>query len=68
METRIQPLHDGFFVVEKVFCVLLQRMSRCLYTGENFKQNVGKNQWKIGDLIYDHELPIKRFDANLSFG
>ena len=27
-----------------------------LYTGENFKQNVWKNQREIGDLIYDNDL------------
>ena len=41
--TRIQPLHDSVFIVEKVLGMLVQRkleMSRCLYTGGNFKQNV----------------------------
>ena len=36
---RIQSLHDGIFIVEKVLCVLVQRMlemSRCLYTGGNY--------------------------------
>ena len=45
LETRIQPLHDGVFIVEKVLGVLVQRMlemSRCLYYGGNFKQNVEK--------------------------
>ena len=67
LETRIQSLHDGIFMVAKVLCVLVQRMlktSRCLYTAGNFKQNIGN----LDDLIYDHDLPIKRFDANLSFG
>ena len=43
LKTRIQRLHGGVFIVEKVLGVLVQRMlemSRCLYTGGNFKQNV----------------------------
>ena len=45
METRIQSLHDGIFIVENVLFVLVQRMLlmiRCLYTGGNFKQNIGE--------------------------
>ena len=37
-----------------VQCML--EMCRALYTGENFKQNVWKNQREIGDLIYDNDL------------
>ena len=61
LETRIQPLYDGVFIVEKELGVLVQRMlkmSRCLYTGRNFKQNVVEKSIEIGDLIYDHDLPI----------
>ena len=45
LETIIQPLHDGWFTSEKVLGRHVQRMletSRCLYTGVNFKQNVGR--------------------------
>ena len=45
MEARIQPLHEGIFIIEKVRGVHVQRMlemSRCLYTGGNLKQNFGK--------------------------
>ena len=45
MENRIQPLHDGLFTLEKALHMHVQRMlemSRCLYTGVNFKQNVGE--------------------------
>ena len=44
LETRIQPLHDGLYTFEKVFRMHVQCMvgvSRCLYTGVNFKENVG---------------------------
>ena len=43
-------------------------MSRCLYTGRNFKQNIGGKSIEINDLLYHFDLPISRFDANLSFG
>ena len=49
LETKIQLLHDGLFIVEKVPGVLVQRMremSRCLYTGGNFKQNVVEKSMK----------------------
>ena len=42
---KMQPLHDGLFTFEKVLRMHVQRMlemSRCLYTGVNFKQNVLK--------------------------
>ena len=45
METRIQPLHDGTFIIEKVCGMHVQRMLemiRCLYTGGNLKQKLGK--------------------------
>ena len=51
LETRIQPLLDGLIFVEKGLGVHVQRMlriSRCLYTGGNFKQNTWKRQRKIG--------------------
>ena len=44
-ETRIQRLLDGLIFVENGLGVLVQRMlkmSRGLYTGENFKQNTWK--------------------------
>ena len=44
-ETRIQRLLDGLVFVEKRLGVHVQRMlkiSRGLYTGENFKQNTWK--------------------------
>ena len=44
LETRIQPLHNELFTFEKVLRMHMHRMlemSRCLYTGVNFKQNVG---------------------------
>ena len=73
LETRIQSLHDGIFIVEKVLCVLFQSMletSRCLYTGRNFKKPIGKVIRKLVTLfmIMTKVLQIKRFDANLSFG
>ena len=43
LETRIQPLNDSLFTLEKVLDMHVQcmlEMSRCLYTGEYFKQNV----------------------------
>ena len=33
-------------------------MRRFLYTGGNFKQNIGKKSVENWDLIYDHDLPI----------
>ena len=43
LETRIKRLHDGLFTFEMVLEMHVQRMlemSRCLYTGEYFKQNI----------------------------
>ena len=50
LETRIQPLLDGLIFVEKGIGMQVLRMlimSRGLYTGENFKQNIrgGKENW-----------------------
>ena len=45
LETRIQRLLHGLFFVEKGLGVHVQhmlKMSRGLYTGENFKQNTRK--------------------------
>ena len=51
LETRIPPLHDGLLTFEKVLGMHVQRMfemSRCLYTGVNFNQNVeGKINKKL---------------------
>ena len=58
-ETRIQRLLDGLIFVEKGLSLHVQRMlkmSRGLYTGENFKQNTWKKRRKIGDLIRDLDL------------
>ena len=58
-ETRILRLLDGLFFVEKGLGVHVQRMlkiSRGLYTGENFKQILEKKGRKIEDLICDHDL------------
>ena len=57
LETKIQRLLDD--LIEKELGVHVQRMlemSRCLYTGGNFKQIGWKNRSEIGDLyiIYDH--------------
>ena len=41
----IKPLYEGSFTFEKVLRMHVQRMlemSRCLYTGVNFKQNLGE--------------------------
>ena len=46
----MQPLHDGIFIIEKVRGVHVQRMlemSRCLYTGGNWKQTFGKKSIEI---------------------
>ena len=55
LETRIQRLLDGYFLIKKGLCVHMQRMlkmSRGLYTGGNFKQNtVKKNDGKLGTLF-----------------
>ena len=70
LETRIQRLHDGLIFVKKGLGVHVQRllkMSRGLYTGENFKENTWKKRRKIEDLICDHDLTNKRFGANLFF-
>ena len=52
LETRVQRLHNGLFFVEKGLGVHVQRMlkmSRGLYTGENFNQNTWeKNEGKLG--------------------
>ena len=43
METTVSSLNDAMFTFEKVLGMHVQRMleiSRSLYTGENFKQNV----------------------------
>ena len=40
-------------------------MDRFLYTGGNFNQNVWKKSKGNGDFIYDHDLTILRFGANL---
>ena len=59
LETRIQRLLDGLTFVEKGLGVHVQhmlKMSRGVYTGENFKQNTWKKRRKIGDLICDHDL------------
>ena len=45
LETRIQRLFDGLIFVEKEFSVHVQhmlKMSRGLYTDENFTQNTWK--------------------------
>ena len=45
LETRIQRLLDGLIFVKKGLGVLVQhmlKMSMCLYTGGNFKQNTWK--------------------------
>ena len=55
LETRIQPLHDGVFIVEKVLGVLVQRMlemSKCLYTCGNFKQNVEKKIYRTLVILF----------------
>ena len=42
-------LHNELFTFEKVLRMHVQHMlemSRCLYTGVNFKQNVGENSIK----------------------
>ena len=47
LETRIQRLLGGFIFVEKGHGVHMQRMlkmSRGLYNGENFKQNIRKKR------------------------
>ena len=70
LETRTLRLLDGLIFVEKGLGVHVQRMlkmNRGLYTGGNFKQNIGKKRRKIGDLICDHDLIYKRFGANLFF-
>ena len=49
LETRIQRLLDGLIFVKKGFGVHVQRMikmSRGLYTGQNFKQNTWKKAEK----------------------
>ena len=59
LETRIQRLLDGFIFVKKGLGAHVQRvlkMSRGLYTGENFKQNTWKKRRKIWGLICDHDL------------
>ena len=68
LKTRIQRLHDGLIFVKKGIGVHVQHMlemSRCLYTGGNFKQNVWKNRMEIWDLIKDYDLTNKRFVAIL---
>ena len=58
-ETRIQPLLDDLIFVEKGLGEHVQRMlkmSRGLYSGQNFKQNTWKKRRKVGDLICDHDL------------
>ena len=58
-ETRIQRLLDDLFFVEKGLGEHVQRMlkmSRGLYSGQNFKQNTWKKRRKVGDLICDHDL------------
>ena len=59
LETRIQRLFDGLIFVEKELSVHVQhmlKMSRGLYTGENFQLNTWKKRRKIEDLICDHDL------------
>ena len=62
LETRIQRLLDGLFFVKKghgLHVLHVQRMlkmSKGLYTGANFKQNIWKKRRKIGHLIYDHNI------------
>ena len=58
-ETRIQRLLDDLIFVEKGLGEHVQRMlkmSRGLYSGQNFKQNTRKKRRKVGDLICDHDL------------
>ena len=48
LETRIQPLHDGMFIVEKVLSLEMRDgVYDRLYTGGNFKQNFRKKSIEI---------------------
>ena len=51
LEPRIQPLHDGLSIVEKVLGVRVQHMlemSRFLYTCGIFKQSIAKKRIENG--------------------
>ena len=70
LETRIQRLLDGIIFVEKVLGVHMQRllkMSRVYTLAEFLSKIFVDEQWKIGDLIYNHGLTNKRFGSNLIF-
>ena len=70
METRIQRLLDGLIFVEKGLGVHVQRMLKMsrVYTLAKILSKIFVKQGRnIGDLIYDHGLTNKRFDANLIY-
>ena len=59
LETRIQWLLDGIFLVRKGLSVHMQRMlkmSRFYTLAEILNKIFEKKRRKIGDLIYDHGL------------
>ena len=59
LETRIQPLLDGLFFVEKGLSVHMLRMfkmSRVYTLDEILSKIFVKKRRKIWDLIYDHSL------------
>ena len=53
VETRIQRLFDGLIFVEKRLRARAAhgQNEKGLYTGRNFKQNIKKNEGKLGTLF-----------------
>ena len=56
METRIQWLPDGLFIVEKGLGVHVLNMSRIYTLAEILSKIFVTKRRKIGDLIYVHGL------------
>ena len=58
LETRIERLHGGLFILEKVLGVYVQRMFEINRYSlvEILSKFFGKKLLDIGDPIYDHNL------------